>query len=216
MKYEALLFDFDDCLFDTYDDRTRTTVVTLHENGYPDATWEVAHRELGGETAYRFMKTAGVEDLEEGERLGKLWDKTNLRDGYQTAQPFPGVTETLEALTEYPMGIFSASLSPVVRGVLERVGMSKFFAGVVGKETLPEQKPSPRGLFLLCRQIGVEPSKCLYAGDTPGDIRAGKAAGMKTFAVTYGLGAIEALEKEGPDFLAGDFRDLLAVVEKGL
>ena len=216
MKYEALFFDFDDCLFDTYDDRTRTTLVTLHENGYPEATWEVAHRELGGETAYRFMKTAGIEDLEEGERLGKLWDQTNLREGYQTAQPFPGVLETLEALAEYPMGIFSASLSPVVRGVLERLEMSRFFAGIVGKETLPEQKPSPKGLFFLCGQLGVDPSKCIYVGDTPGDIQAGKAAGMQTFAVTYGLGAIEALKGKEPEFLSDSFRNLQAIVEKGL
>jgi HAD superfamily hydrolase (TIGR01549 family) len=215
MKYQALLFDFDDCLFDTYNDRTRTTVLTLHQNGYPGATWEVAHRELGGETAYRFMKTAGVEDLEEGERLGRLWDETNLRVGYQTAQPFPGVVETLEALADYPTGIFSASLSPVVRGALERVGMLGVFAEIVGKETIPEQKPSPKGLFLLCDRLEVEPSKCLYAGDTPGDVQAGKAAGMETFAVTYGLGAIEALERENPDFLSSDFRELIAVVEKG-
>jgi len=215
MKYEALLFDFDDCLLDTYEDRTTTTVITLHENGHPHVKREVAHRELGGETVYRFMATAGIDDLEEGRRLGALWDETNLRMGYQTALPFPGVVETLEALKDYPTGIFSASLSPVVESALERVGLSKFFGAVVGKETIPEQKPSPKGLFLLCGKLGASPSRCLYVGDTIGDVRAGKAAGMKTFAVSYGLGSLEDLKKEEPDFLTDDFRDLVAAVEGG-
>lgn len=216
MDYEALFFDFDDCLLDTKRDRAWTTMITLHENGYPEATLEMALEYLGGDTVSRFMATAGISDVREGERLGKLWDQVNLREGYPTAEPFPGVKETLDSLRErYPMAIFSASLTPVIRGALERNQMLEWFEEVLGKDKVPELKPSPLGLEILCTRLGVHPARCLYVGDTPVDIQAGKAAGMRTVAVTWGFGSRTDLERESPDFILDRFEDLERFVEDG-
>lgn len=45
---------------------------------------------------------------------------------------------------------------------------------------LKESKPSPEGILLACKKIGVSPRHTVYVGDHPNDLIAGKRAGTKT------------------------------------
>jgi phosphoglycolate phosphatase-like HAD superfamily hydrolase len=49
-------------------------------------------------------------------------------------------------------------------------------------------------------------------GDTPADILAGKAAGTKTCAVTYGFGTRDVLLQYAPDYVIDTFGELLSLV----
>ena len=51
-------------------------------------------------------------------------------------------------------------------------------------------------------------------GDTPADVLAGKAAGTKTCAVTYGFGTREALLQCAPDHVIESFRELVDLVRE--
>lgn len=44
-------------------------------------------------------------------------------------------------------------------------------------------KPDPAGVLLACSQLGMDPARCLMIGDTPDDIKAGKAAGTIAWGV---------------------------------
>lgn len=44
-------------------------------------------------------------------------------------------------------------------------------------------KPNPAGVLKACSLLGMDPHNCLMIGDTPDDIRAGKAAGTKAWGV---------------------------------
>ena len=54
-----------------------------------------------------------------------------------------------------------------------------------------------------------------FVGDTVYDIQAGKAAGMRTCAVTYGIGLVDELEHAAPDLLLGSLEDLPARLRGG-
>jgi phosphoglycolate phosphatase len=41
-------------------------------------------------------------------------------------------------------------------------------------------------MHLAARQLGVDPADCIYLGDAERDIIAGRAAGMRTIATSYG------------------------------
>ena len=58
----------------------------------------------------------------------------------------------------------------------------------------------------------MSPARTLMVGDTARDVRAGKAAGMRTAAVLYGLGARDALHEERPDHLLEDIEDVLLLL----
>lgn len=53
-------------------------------------------------------------------------------------------------------------------------------------DTADRAKPFPDPLFLAAKHAKVLAQDCIYVGDDERDIIAGKAAGMKTIAVTYG------------------------------
>jgi phosphoglycolate phosphatase len=57
---------------------------------------------------------------------------------------------------------------------------------IVSGDTTPYSKPHPEPLFEAARQLGVPPRACVYVGDDERDIMAGRAAGMRTVAATYG------------------------------
>lgn len=61
---------------------------------------------------------------------------------------------------------------------------------VVCGDTLKYNKPHPAPLLYACAQLAVEPTSCLYIGDDKNDMLAGKNAGIKTVAVTYGYSKV--------------------------
>jgi phosphoglycolate phosphatase len=70
--------------------------------------------------------------------------------------------------------------------LLERLGIAGEPHCVVSGDDLPLRKPDPAPLYHAALTIGVAPSSCLYIGDAPGDVVAGRAAGMRTVAAAYG------------------------------
>jgi len=61
---------------------------------------------------------------------------------------------------------------------------------IVSGDTTPYAKPHPEPLFEAARRLGVAAADCVYVGDDERDILAGRAAGMRTIAASYGyLGA---------------------------
>jgi phosphoglycolate phosphatase-like HAD superfamily hydrolase len=56
----------------------------------------------------------------------------------------------------------------------------------------------------------------LYVGDAVFDVEAGKAAGVRTAAVTWGAGTRESLQAAQPDYMIDDLRDLLKIAPAGV
>mmetsp|Transcript_12405 Transcript_12405/g.20649 ORF Transcript_12405/g.20649 Transcript_12405/m.20649 type:complete len:503 (+) Transcript_12405:54-1562(+) len=50
-------------------------------------------------------------------------------------------------------------------------------------EDVVKPKPDPSGVLMACKMLGMDPSDCLMIGDTPDDIKAGKAAGTYAWGV---------------------------------
>ncbi|MBL8385737.1 MAG: HAD-IA family hydrolase, partial [Burkholderiales bacterium] len=82
----------------------------------------------------------------------------------------------------------------------QSMGLSARAACVVSGDTTPHAKPHPAPLLHAAQLSGVDPARCLYVGDDRRDIEAGRAAGMRTLAVTWGyLGAGEPPAQWGAD-----------------
>ena len=86
-----------------------------------------------------------------------------------------------------------------------------YFGSVVTGDDVIHQKPAPDGLFEVARQLGVAPEACIFVGDSPADINAGKAAGMKTVAAGWHPVYLEQLKPLKPDRWANQPADLLRI-----
>jgi pyrophosphatase PpaX len=67
------------------------------------------------------------------------------------------------------------------------VGLREHFEVVVTASDTAEHKPSPVPLRLCLERFGAPAQGALYVGDSPVDIEAGRAAGMATAAVAWGV-----------------------------
>ena len=71
--------------------------------------------------------------------------------------------------------------------LLKALDLHSRASSVVSGDTLPQKKPDPAPLLLACSEIGSTPERSIYIGDDERDIQAGKSAGMKTLAVSWGF-----------------------------
>ena len=96
---------------------------------------------------------------------------------------------------------------------LKTAGVEKLFEVIITSDDVPNRKPDPDPLIECARRLDVNPGKCVYVGDTRTDIKAGKAAGMRTVGVLTGFDGYEILEKENPDAIIDGVQNLLEVIQ---
>ncbi|MGH8146749.1 MAG: HAD family hydrolase [Rhodanobacteraceae bacterium] len=183
----AVFFDLDGTLADSARDIHDALTVLCHEQGI--AVPEFEHvREIVSRGARAILRTAVGDDeaavLALLPRLLELYAAT----GMVNTHPFPGVDELLEKLeaSGVPWGVVSNKNANLVALVMEKLGYTTRTVAMVGGDTLPQRKPDPAPLLHACRLAGVDPTQCLYVGDDPRDIVAGRAAGMYTVAAAWG------------------------------
>jgi len=82
------------------------------------------------------------------------------------------------------------------------------FQSIHGADTVPKPKPSPDGLYVCCKEIGIAAEKCVYIGDSPSDAVAAKDAGMLAIGVLWGSHSKEAVTAAPFDFVCESVDDL--------
>ena len=73
-------------------------------------------------------------------------------------------------------------------------------------------KPAPDGILECLRRMKVQPNHAIVMGDSPLDIRAGKAAGTLTIGVLSGIGSLTQLEAEAPTAIINHVSQLLPLL----
>jgi HAD superfamily hydrolase (TIGR01509 family) len=95
---------------------------------------------------------------------------------------------------------------------LKTAGVEKLVEVIITSDDIPNRKPDPDPLIECARRLDVNPGKCVYVGDTRTDIKAGKAAGMRTVGVLTGFDDYDALNQEKPDAIIDSIKDLMDVI----
>ena len=96
--------------------------------------------------------------------------------------------------------------------VEKKFSLKDYFDIMIAKEDA-KNKPNPEGLNKIITEFGIRKDECLYVGDSPIDILTGKAAGVKTIAVTTGIATIEQLKEANPDGIISNLEKLLVYVD---
>jgi phosphoglycolate phosphatase len=126
---------------------------------------------------------------------------------HQSTKPYPGVAEALAALGGRKSTATTKG-SPTTRAVLEQFGLLQYFDHVQGTDGFPS-KPAPDVVLTALAALGASPEDCLFVGDSPADMEAGRRAGVRTCAVRYGYGKSADLARWQPDYWVSDLRELI-------
>lgn len=105
-------------------------------------------------------------------------------------------------LREIRIGVVTNRVVPVERILTElgRLRVAHFIDAVV---TAAEgrRKPAPDPIIECLNSLELLPEECVFVGDSQADMLAGKAARVRTVAVTTGVAHLPALAAESPDFI---------------
>jgi len=208
----ATLFDFDGTLVDTTD---------LIYQSMRHAAGEVLGREISREV---LMANVGqplprqmeLLSAEHAEALLASYRLHNEENHDALIKEFPGVEESLARL--HAGGVRVAVVTSKRRFSVDMAlktfpGLGKVVDQWVTMEDTTEHKPRPEPLLKGLELLGNVPRKqAAYVGDSPFDVAAAKAAGVRSVAVSWGAFSEDALRAAEPDDLVPDLDSAVDVL----
>ena len=125
---------------------------------------------------------------------------------------YDGIPEVLQILSNLDACyVASSKHSNALLRNLTLIGIRDYFSDVIGADMVREHKPNPESIFLLQQRHHFPLERAVMIGDATFDLQMGKAAGIKTCAVTWGSHSQESLLAEEPTYLINNVMDLLTL-----
>ena len=137
-----------------------------------------------------------------------------LRRYHHETEAIPGSVELLRDLHAQGLRLGIATSSGRALPFLDRWGVRHLFSGIVGREDVESRKPHPESVLKCLGHLRLDPREVVYIGDSPIDIRAGKAAGSYTAGVLTGTSPHEVLRCEDPDHILESVVGLLSILHR--
>jgi len=147
------------------------------------------------------------------ELIFEIYPKMFARD----LKIIPGADAILKDISSDGMKIGIVTSTPeegmsFKRQILKNAGMQQLIEVVITADDVQHKKPAGEPLIECSKRLGIAPDKSVYVGDSRIDIKAGKAAGMKTIGVLTGFDNHEALGREAPDAIIQSVTELPGVI----
>jgi beta-phosphoglucomutase family hydrolase len=98
----------------------------------------------------------------------------------------PGVKSWVHRLHEggWLQAIASAAPRPNIDVVLEALGATHYFQGIVSAEDVRRGKPDPEVYLTAASRVGVSPDSCIVVEDAAAGIEGARNAGMRSIGVS--------------------------------
>lgn len=212
-KIDAIFFDLDGTLVDSREDIVRAVNYTLKEAGLPDKTHHEIISYVGTGVKDLIIKSLGDKDREEADRYVSVFAEYFREHHSDNSRLYPNVKDILELYKKKKLVVVTNRRVEMTAGTLEKLGIDKYFDKVIGADDENCRKPEACPVNKALSGVAAEAGSSLMVGDMVFDISAGKAAGILTCAVTYGLGKRRDLEEAGPDYLIDDMAELKAIIK---
>ncbi len=199
----GVLFDWDGTLIDSYDADSSAYLAMFREMGIPWGLEELArHYSPNWYRVYRAAKLPRAR-----------WNDADRAWRAQYAKHSPrliaGARQVLALLGRaHHLGLVTSGDRDRVTRQLRAFRLTQVFGARVCSGDTPQRKPHPAPLRLALRQLRLEPSACVYVGDSPEDLEMAKSAGVRAIAVLGPFPTEKRLRAARPDFLLESIREL--------
>ena len=211
----AILFDLDGTLVDTVQTRIEAWLEALDQAGYPTSAEQLAPMiGLDGRRLAREIATLAGRPIDEARSeeidrsSGEIYERLNR------PSPLPGVAAIVAAIEAagIPWAIATSSRKDQVGTSVAALGLDDE-PTIIDASHVEHAKPEPDLLLYAAEEIGVEPARCWYVGDSTWDMVSAVAAGMVAIGVEAGsaVGG-EALRSAGAAVVVTTLEDLAAAI----
>jgi len=200
---KLFLFDCDGVLIDSLEIYERAVTLCLEKIGKPIVKNRADFLNLFDENFYEAIVSRGID-------LGEYMDASKeiiARINYDEMTPFYDLAPVLDKLAkDHTLAIISSNDSEAINAVMSRHKYNGYFEEVLGSDFMF----SKRGKIVHAMdRFQMERDSTYYIGDTAGDIKEAKMAGVRTVAVTWGWHSREKLTVARPDYLIDTPGELL-------
>jgi HAD superfamily hydrolase (TIGR01509 family) len=220
LSVHAVIFDMDGTLIDSIDIYFKIVEIALERLELPQVSRkQILDAAETGDFNWELVLPDEVHHKKD-EIIGEAWEIINEIAPQMFAEKLKlirGADNILKSIsTSIPrIGMVTSTQQKYLKikmQPLKRAGVEKLFEVIITSDDVPNRKPDPDPLIECARRLDVNPNRCVYVGDTRTDIKAGKAAGMKTVAVLTGFDDYDMLANEGPDAIIDSIRNLVEVI----
>ncbi len=203
---EAIIFDMDGTLIDSLRDIAESMNHVLSDNGMRTHTLAEYRSYIGNGVSMLVSRACGYGPGEGCfDKIKREYSEYYTAHSSVYTAPFDGVDEELRRLRKrYKLAVLSNKGDRDIRALVDRYFAEIGFTAVHGQFGDFKVKPDPALALYTAEELGVEPRKILFVGDSPEDIMTGRNAGMRTAGVLWGY-------RDRQDLLAAGCTDFCSV-----
>ncbi len=217
MNIDTVIFDLDGTLVHTAPDLLRATNHVLEQNGrVPIALEQLLDTvSFGAKQMIRrgFEITGDPVDEAELDVMFMRFIDYYIANIAVDSRPFEGCIDLLKKCQDkgLRLGVCTNKHETIAVKLLAELDMLKYFAAVVGPDTINIPKPDPAPYRETVNRIGGDIHKSIMVGDSKIDILTAKAAKVPVIAFTFGYSDVP-IEGLGADYVLGHYDEMVAVV----
>ncbi len=213
MPYRNVLFDLDGTLTDPAEGITNSLMHAQRRLGMAVSPREALYVFIGPPLIETFMSEWGLTRAE-SERALQYYREYFVDRGIFENVPYEGVEECLADLKAAGLRLYVATSKPepLSLRILEHFGLLPYFEAVAGS-TMDEKRTKKGEVIAYALQtFGLDPAETVMVGDREHDVIGARENGLNCIGVLYGYGSRTELTAAGAADLAGDMRDLRALL----
>lgn len=199
----AVIFDVDGVLLDSFETNFLFFEELFRKTGFTPPTRE-EFKPMFHTTMWDIIKS--VTNLDDDKKIEELWNFA-LTGELSTRNPklSEGVAPVMQQLSKEFLLAVATSRVKIFEEPL--ADLKQYFKVAVGYEDTENHKPDPEPLLLATKRLGIRPEECVYIGDVENDVKAARAAGMKSIIYSQ-------VPVAGADFITSRFEEMPNLIKK--
>ena len=112
---------------------------------------------------------------------------------------YDGIVDAVAALDAAGcrMGIVTSKVGFMAERALAHTGLARYMQFIIASDSTTRHKPEPDPVLLALERLDATPDGTWFVGDSPYDMQAGRAAGVRALGVSWGAFTTQTLLEAG-------------------